>query len=130
MLPKNSKHYIIPTAEELDISADLVEDVVGFFYRTVRTHLSDLKSDNLMIENLGSFKVKAKELPKLYAKYTHHLSVISDDTFNQMSIKKDVTQKLEKVIALQKLMNANKKRKTEFLTKKYGKPPTPTNLEK
>jgi predicted RNase H-like nuclease (RuvC/YqgF family) len=120
MLPKNSKHYIVPTAEDLDVSSALVEDVVGFYYSTLRKTLGGLESPIVQVENLGSFNAKAKELPKLVAKYTKHLSVLKPETFNQMSTKKNVENKLEEVLALQQKITDEKKRRTQFNIKKYG----------
>ena len=119
MLPKNSKHYVQPTADSLDIDYDLAEDIISFYYSELRKSLSNLECHNIQVENLGTFKAKAKELPKLYKKYTTHLSVLKTDTFNQMVIKKDITDKLNKVLSLQAKIREDKKRKLEFLKKKY-----------
>lgn len=121
MLPKNSKHYIQPVADQLDLKYDLTEDVISFYYNELRKKLTDLACHNIQVEELGTFKAKEKELPKLYMKYTHHLSVLKTDTFNQMVIKKDITEKLDKVIALQNMIREDRKRKLEFLKKKNGK---------
>lgn len=120
MLPKNSKHYIIPTAEDLDVPSALIEDVVGFYYSTLRKTLGDLKCPIIQVENLGSFMAKEKELPKLVAKYTKHLSVLKPETFNQMNTKKNVENKLEEVLNLQQQITDEKKRRTQFNIKKYG----------
>tara|TARA_R110002153_G_scaffold116579_3_gene260267 strand:- start:11169 stop:11534 length:366 start_codon:yes stop_codon:yes gene_type:complete len=121
MLPKNSKHYIQPTADSLNIDYDLAEDIISFYYSEVRKTLCDLKCHNIQIENLGTFKAKDKELPKLYKKYTNHLSVLKTDTFTQMAIKKEITDKLQKVKRLQTQIREDKIRKLEFLKKKYEK---------
>jgi len=120
MLPKNSKHYVQPTADSLNIEYGLTEDVISFYYKELRSTLSNLKCHNVQVENLGTFKAKSKELPKLYMKYTSHLAVLKTDTFNQMAIKKDITDKLERVVNLQSLIREDNKRKLSFLKKKYG----------
>ena len=43
------------------------------------------------------------------------------ETFNQMAIKKEVEKRLEEVVNLQKLLDSEKERRTDFLKKKYGK---------
>jgi hypothetical protein len=120
MLPKNSKHYIVPTAEQLELDLQLVEDAVSFYYANLRSALSNLVCHNIQVENLGSFKAKSRDLPKLVIKYKKHLSVIKTDTFNQMAIKKDVESKLEKVVNLQKLIKEDKERKAKFLKNKHA----------
>ena len=57
MLPKSSKHYIVPTAEDLDKDQQLVEDAVSFYYGTLRKTLVDLKCHNIQVENLGLIKI-------------------------------------------------------------------------
>ena len=121
MLPKSSKHFIVPTAEDLSVDAQLVEDAVSFYYSKVRKALSNLELHNIRLENLGTFRAKPKELPKLYAKYTRHLGVIKADTFRQMAIKKEIESKLEKVIKMQDIMveEAERKRKHKEIRNEY-----------
>ena len=118
MLPKNSKHYIIPTAEELNIETQLVEDVVSFYYSTLRKSLSGLSFPVIRVENLCSFIAKNNELPKLVAKYKKHLSVIKPEKFNYMTIKKDTEEKLESVLALQRMIAEERERKRKFIERK------------
>ena len=119
MLPKNSKHFIHPVSEKLDISQQIVEDVVSFYYSMLRKKLSNLDCHFIQVENLGLFKAKENELPKLIYKYEKHLSVIKPETFNQMAIKKEIEFKLERVNYLQNIIIEDKNRKKEFLKKKY-----------
>ena len=131
MLPKSSKHYILPTAEEFDINPQLVEDVVAFYYSKLRLALVNLDHFAIKAENLGTFNAKKKELPKLYAKYTNHLSVLKTETFRQMQTKKEVERKLDRVSKLQKLISEESKRKQEFLkTKNHEKNKSGENLGK
>lgn len=120
MLPKNSKHYIIPTANELDMNAELVQDAVSFFFSELREELMNLTHFNINVDGLGTFKAKEQELPKLYAKYSKHLEVASTDTLKHMRMKKDLEENLRKVVNLQRLMTEEKKRRTKFLKNKYG----------
>lgn len=129
MLPKSSKHYIQPTAETLEIDALLVEEAVSFYYSTLRKALSDLKCHNIQVENLGSFKAKKKELPKLVAKYTKHLSVLNVETLKAMRTKIDVEEKLEKVRGLQKQIRDDNVRKMEFFKKKEENGNIRTDME-
>jgi hypothetical protein len=113
MLPKSSKHYIQPTAEKLGVDAQLVQDVIDFYYSKVRKNLSNLTLHSIRLDNLGTFNVKQKELPKLSKKYTKHLSVLNTDTFQQMQIRKDTEEKLTKVLRLQAILREERKRKDE-----------------
>lgn len=120
MLPKSSKHYIGPTAETTGQPAQLVEDLISFYYAKVRKNLSDLTMHHIRVDNLGTFKVKKKELPKLVAKYTKHLSVLNPETFRGMAIKKDIEDRLKKVLAVQNILDEEAKRKQEIYQNRYG----------
>ena len=118
MLPKSSKHYIQPTASELDLDIDLVQDVVSYYFILLRKALTNLDHYNIQVENLGTFKIKKNELPKLKHKYENHLNILQPETFNQMATKKDIEAKLEKVLTLQNMINAEHARRKEFKSNK------------
>jgi hypothetical protein len=118
LLPKSSKHFIQPTAEKLDCSSTLVEDAVGFFYTELRKALVEMRHPHIKVVNLGSFKAKPSELPKLIHKYTKHLKVLQPETFNQMSTKKDLEIRMEKVLNLQKLIDEERARRAQFMKDK------------
>lgn len=118
MLPKSSKHYIKPTADKLDLDTELVDDAVSFFYTTLRKTLVAMKGPNIQVENLGSFKAKPNELPKLASKYKKHLDVLEPETFNQMAIKKDIETMLKQVNDLSKMIASEKFRKQQFINTK------------
>ena len=115
MLPKSSKHFIGPTSKELNCDKSLVDDIVGFYYGELRKNLSNLKEPVLRIENLGSFKMKVKELPKLKYKYDNHLALLKGDTFNQMTLRKDLELRLERVTKAYTKVMLEKKRRAEFM---------------
>ena len=129
MLPKNSMHFIKPTADRLDCSVQLVDDVVSFFYSDVRRSLTEMEGPNIQIENLGAFKAKPKELPKLVAKLTKNLEVLKPETFNQMTMQKNLTLKLKRVTGLQKMILKEKVRKAEFMQIKHEQRKAKQNME-
>ena len=129
MLPKNSKHFIIPTAEKLGIDTQVIEDVVTSYYSELRSALVNCDHHTFQIEGLGIFKVKVRELPKLLARYYKHVEVLKTETFNQMALKRDVENKLNRLQYLQSILNEEHKRKRKHLEEKYGNKIIPT-LEK
>jgi nucleoid DNA-binding protein len=128
LLPKSSRHFIQPTAEELNCDPQLVDDAVGFFYSEVRKALIEMKSLNIQLDNIGSFKVKPSEISKLLKKYEKYLAISHPQTFNQMVTKKEVERRLHRVKALQKMLDEEDERKKQFLIDKYGK--IPENMAK
>ncbi len=118
MFPKNSKHYIVPTAEELEKDTQLVEDVVSFYYSTLRKSLVDMVGINIQVENLGQFRVKKMDVSKVVEKYKKHLSMITKDTFSQMQLRKEIELKLEKAEKLSQIIEIERERKKQFYKNK------------
>lgn len=118
--PKSSKTLMKPTAEKLGCDEQMVDDVVNFFYADLRKSLADLEYPIIQLNGIGSFRVKFIEVPKLIIKYEKHLSVLKPETFNQMATLKDVTQKLEKVRRLKKIIDDEAERRREFFKNKNG----------
>ena len=122
MIPKSHKIFIKPTADELSVPEGLVDDVVGFFYADVRKSLNDLKSLNIKIDNLGTFKIKPTELNKLKDKLEGHLKALEEpETFNQMKVKKELEIRYDKVKKVHSLIESEKERKKEHKKTKYEK---------
>lgn len=127
MLPKSSRHFLQPTAEELGCDVQLVDDAAAFFYSEVRKALTEMRGPIVQVPNLGSFKAKPGELPKLIHKYEKHLTVLQPETFNQMATRKDLEVRLERVKSLKKKIDDEKERRKEFLKNKYES--TQDNME-
>ena len=129
MLPKNSKHFIQPTADKLNCDTELVDDVVSFYYSHVRKNLIEMTGFNIEVVGLGSFKVKRNELPKLVAKYTKHLEVLKPETFNQVRVQKSIQLKLDRVLNLQKQLSDEWQRKVKFMQDKNERKKAKQNME-
>lgn len=119
MIPKSHKIFIKPTAEETGFSEVLVSDVVGFYYSELRRLLNDIDSVSIKIEKLGTFKVKPKEIRRLRARLSTHLNALKDpETFNQMRIKKDLEDRLQKVDRISKMIKDEYERKKQVKQKR------------
>ena len=62
MLPKSSKHYILPTAADLNLNAQLVEDVVAFYYSKLRNSLSSLEFYKTILLKITSYILKKRKI--------------------------------------------------------------------
>ena len=129
MLPKSSKHFIQPTSEELNYDKTLVEDVISFFYEDVRRTLVEMRGPNILIENIGSFKIRTNKIPKLINTYEKHLETLDQNEFVQVAIIRSVNERLEKVLKLKKIIDEEAQRKKdhikikdEYVRKNMGKP--------
>lgn len=58
MRPKKAKEFIPDVANSLQLSEDVVKDVVNYYWREVRKSLSSLLHNRVHITNLGDFVVK------------------------------------------------------------------------
>jgi len=97
MLPKNSKHYIVPTAEQLGQDQQLVEDIVCFYYSQVRKSLSNLAHHSILIENVGTFHVKTKQLIPTIKKYQNQLQKIPYNPDKKNLLRQDIINKIVKI---------------------------------
>ncbi len=121
MLPKSHKAFIKTVAQEQAIDENLVADVIGFFYSDLRKALVELRDVRLKIPNFGVFTVKKKELVKIKEKYEQHLKVLKSETFNQVTLRKDIEVRLDAINRiLEKLENERQERK-EFYKMKHEK---------
>ena len=116
MLPKNSKHYILPTAEQLDMDPQLVEDVVSFYYAELRKALSNLVSPTVQVEGLGTFSASYNKLRSMAAKYLKGLELATSS--NRLKYKADLEAKMANIRNIQTKMFEERQRKKEFKAKK------------
>ena len=119
MLPKNSKHFIQPTAEELNLDINLVNDIVNFFYEQVKNDLNNLVHPNVHIDSLGTFFVVNKRISPLIERHKKHLEVLTRESFDQISIKKNVEKRYMDLVNLSELINQETKRRKQFFLNKY-----------
>lgn len=56
--PKKAKEFIPELATKLNLSENLVEDIIDFYWQDVRKSLSSLKHSRIHLTNLGDFTVK------------------------------------------------------------------------
>jgi hypothetical protein len=119
MLPKNSKHFIQPTAEELELDINLVNDIVNFFYEQVKRDLNNLVHHNVHVDSLGTFFVVNARITPLIERHKKHLEVLTRESFDQISIKKNVEKRYNDLINLSELINQESKRRKQFFLDKY-----------
>lgn len=94
-------------------------DSVGFYYSFLRKTLSEMKGPRVQVENLGSFSVISKKLPEIIAKTTEYLnSLESPETFNRMTLRNEVQEKLERALSLEQMIKDEEQRRKEFIAEK------------
>ena len=120
MSPKKPKEFIKPTAESLGVSESYVDDVISFYWSSVRKALSDMEGPSITVANLGTFRARYKKIPNLERKYQHYLDNMSLEsmTFNKHTIQKLAQEKLEGLKRIQEQMEEDYQRKLETREKR------------
>ena len=122
MNPKKSEH-IIALMDEPD--KQLISTLISYYWKDMRKTLSGCVSNNIIIEGLGTFKAKPWKLPEvikktecIVAKYKNIVETQIPVTYRVFSILKEYEEKLEKLKALQGLIDEDKLKKEQIKQKR------------
>lgn len=120
MTPKKPKEFIKPTADSLEVSEGIVDDVISFYWSSVRKALSDMEGPSITVANLGTFKARYKKISSLEKKYQHYLTNMSLEsmTFNKHTVQKIAQSKLEGLKRIQDELEEEYQRKLETREKR------------
>jgi nucleoid DNA-binding protein len=120
MKPLKPKHFIKPTADDLELSEQTVDDIVSFYWSTLQKALSNLEGASVRVTNLGTFNIRERRIPRLKARYKKYLEGNEPEsmTFNKHSAKKIAEFKLKRLEELEKELQEQKERKKEIKEKR------------
>lgn len=120
MNPKKASSYIQLTANELNISDDMVSSVVNFYWKQVRRALNDLQSPSIVVANFGSFNVKPNIVEKLHTKYKQFTENLDIDsmTFKRHTIYNIGKDRLDRLRDIREQLSNEKLRKLETSRKR------------
>lgn len=102
MIPKKAKSLIPKVSQDLEMSEELVKDVVDFYWDDVYDVLRNIEYTKIYIQNLGDFNIKHWMLTKKILEYSEKLDRNPGQTFMQRMKKEESTESLEKMTKLQK----------------------------
>lgn len=128
MNPKKSSTLYKEVSEELNISETLVSDIIDFYYKDLRTNLSNLKYPRINVEGLGQFVIKTKLAEVYIEKLTKMLPAHDVSTFRAYYNKKSMEEKLALLSTVTVKIEHEKQRKEEFLKTKNNESSTKSNL--
>ena len=128
MNPKKSNKLYKEVSEELDLTEDLVQDFIEFYYKEIRRNLTDLLHPRINVDGLGHFVAKTFIIRKAIPKYQKFLEVQSTETFAEYFNKKNTETKLNALINLENKLTEIEHKKEIFKQTKYDKY-TKENLE-
>jgi hypothetical protein len=121
MKPKRPKEIIKQVSEELDLPQGLVDDIITFYYKSIRKKLTDLEDLKYKLPGLGDFSVRKAGVTKLTNKFERMKNGLGSETFIDYHNIKLVDARLEKLYAIGKKINSYIEKKNQFKEEKYGK---------
>lgn len=127
LLPKKPSDFYKQIAEEYEVTEDLVADIVSFYWKEIRKTLSNCEVHNVKVDGLGTFKAKEWKIPEVLErhrlimnKYQTGVKEGEKISFYKFSIFKDVQENMQKIEALQKLIEGDHVKKQGVKQKRYA----------
>ena len=114
MKPKKARLLYQEISEENDLSKDLVENLVDFYYKNVRTLLSELYHPRINITGLGVFTAREGSIKKAIPRFEKYLENHDTSTYSAYYNKKMLEQKIEFLYCIKEQIDSEKKRKEKF----------------
>lgn len=127
MIPKKASKLYKQVAEELNVEEALVEDLVEFLYKNVRSSLSNLSHPRINVEGLGHFTVKPSWIRRSIERSKKTLENHDTSTFGAYSKKVKAEEKLDLLIKIEEKITEEENRKKEFKSSKNE--PIKTDLD-
>ena len=84
MKPTKAKDLIKKTASELNLSEELVGDVVDFYYSVVKKKIEALDSPSIFLHGLGTLRISRKKLQNDIAHLTKVLNSNDQEDFKKV----------------------------------------------
>ena len=117
MIPKKANSLFKEVAEDLEMSEDLVDKFVTFYYKDIRKHLSELNHIRINLDGLGYMTVRSKTVNNLILKYNRMADKADTYQFSGYFNKKRLENRLESLYGVQKQLKEFNEVKTAFKQK-------------
>ena len=128
MIPKKPKILYKQLAEESNLNETLIDNLITFYYKEIRSEMSALTHTKIYIDGLGQFVVKARTVDNLILKYERIIAKADNYSFSSYHNKIRLTTRLEELNAVKLKLQEDKSKKQIFLIEKNGRK-TNNNLE-
>ena len=127
MIPKKPDALFKKVAEELEMSEDLIDKFVSFYYKDVRKQLTELNHTRINLDGLGHMVIKTKTVGILIEKYNRMIAKANTFNFSGYFNKKRLESRIETLKSMQLKIDEFNEKKKEF--KKRVKDGTKKDLE-
>jgi len=118
MIPKKYKEIYKELAEDLDIDQKFITNCVEFYYRNLRSSLTDLEHLNINCPGLGHFTVKNNTVEKDIKKFKKILENPKPYTLRSYQYHKQIKGLLIKLEEIKKKKKKEDLKQKEFLENK------------
>ena len=116
--PKKPNRLIKEVSDELDLPQSQVDDIVSFYWATIRKYMEAGEEPLLDVESLGVFYVKRTSLNKQIQKNEEYLKFLNPANISRFNFYIETQKKLKRFKALTEKMDTNVQAKKEFKQKK------------
>ena len=120
MKPKKARLLYQEISETEDVSKQLVENLLDFYYKNVRTLLSELYHPRINITGLGIFTARHRAIKNAIPRFEKYLENHDTSTYSAYYNKKMLEEKIEFLHSIKEQIEAEKERKEKFLKEKNG----------
>lgn len=81
-----AKTLVNKTAEDLNVSPELVNDIVDFYYSELRSKMESLNHSRIRVSELGVFYMSEKKLETSINTLIHIIETAEPTTFKQIGV--------------------------------------------
>jgi len=127
MIPKKPDTLFKKVAEELEMSEDLIDKFVSFYYKDIRKQLTELNHTRINLDGLGHMVIKTKTVGILIEKYNRMIAKANTFNFSGYFNKKRLESRIETLNSMQLKIDEFNEKKKKF--KKRVKDGTKKDLE-
>lgn len=119
MIPKKAKEFKKPVAEDLNLSEELVNDVINFYWEKVRKLITTVDENSVEILNLGTFKLKTWKIDETTSTYKNIIERL-EGKFGKYAIKREYEYRLEILEKAKEFAAEEKERLTKIKQERYA----------
>lgn len=94
MTPKKANKLYKELTKEFEVQENLTEDLIEFYYKTLRKELSNLSNLRINVDGLGHFVIKIQKVKKAITQCEKSLENHDTSTFGAYYNKKNIEEKL------------------------------------
>ena len=116
MIPRKAKSFYPEIAESFNLSEDLIEAVIDFYWKEIKKQLTEPEHLALLVENLGTFEVRRKPLERQIERLKGLIKHTKTATYGKhvlLNINIEKLARLEKLLELCNLQDLKKQQVRE-----------------